>query len=156
MKRHFQANRLRIKNGFTTIDKLKVREYKTRKPIKTKMLLTNLNLRMEFPDFEIIVGKATLIYLMFQKRLVIIKTKSCSFKITFGPWYFIIAIRNSSTKENTKLKHSWSLFRVSFLVVSFAHTWAVYNRLSKQENNLRTLILMVLFYLECTSQNFQL
>lgn len=49
------------------LDKLKVREYKTRKPIKTKMLSTNLNLRMEFPDFEVVVGEATLIYLMFQK-----------------------------------------------------------------------------------------
>lgn len=29
--------------------------------------IKNLNLRMEFPDFKINVGKATLIYLMFQK-----------------------------------------------------------------------------------------
>lgn len=104
------------------LDKLKGREYKTRKPIKTKMLLQNLNLRMEFHDFKIIVGKATLIYLMFKKRLVVITTKSYPFKITFGPWYFIITIQNSSTKENTKLIHSWSLFSVSFLVALFAHT----------------------------------
>lgn len=49
------------------LDKLKGGEYTTRKPIKLKCNLKNLNLRMEFPYFGINVGKATLIYLMFQK-----------------------------------------------------------------------------------------